>query len=140
ASVARIDFADLGLPAGVTLTVRAGAIGQGVLLRNAGSAASTIDGSLRFEAASDPSFRGRVQEGTGRPSGAGGSVGPSAALSVSSLGTSWAEGGTLSTSGLVQGGAQLRITGARITGGGRFVSNDIHVATVGHANNPVNGS
>jgi len=140
ASVARIDFADLGLPAGVTLTVRAGAIGQGVLLRNAGSAASTIDGSLRFEAASDPSFRAQVQDGNGLAIGAGGSVVTSAALMVSSLGTSWTEGGTLSNSGLVQGGAQLRITGARITGGGRFVSNDIHVATFGHANNPVNGS
>ncbi len=139
-SVARIDFADLGLPAGVTLTVRAGAPGQGVLLRNAGSAASTIDGSLRFEAAYGPSFRAQVQDGNGLTVGTAGRVVTSAALTVSSLGSSWTEGGTLANQGLVQGDAQLRITGARITGGGRFVSNDIHVATFGHANNPVNGN
>jgi len=139
-SLARIDFADLDLPAGTTLTVRAGAAGQGVVLRNAGAGASTIAGALRFEAAYGPAFRVQVQDRHGLTIADSGRVVTSAILTVSSLGATWTEGGVLANHGLVQGDAQLRLTGGRVTGGGRFVGNDIHVATFGHANNPVNGN
>ncbi len=137
---AQIDLADLDLPAGALLTVRAGAAGQGVVLRNAGTRSSTIAGSLRFEAAYGPDFRAQVQDVNGLTIADGGRVVTSATLTVSSLGATWDRGGVLANHGLVQGDTQLRLTGGRITGGGRFVGSDIHVATFGHANNPVNGS
>lgn len=139
-SVARIDFQGLDLPAGTTLTIRAGAAGQGVLLYNAGALASVVDGTVRFEALAGPTLRAQIQDPNGLTVGATGRVTTSALLTVSTLGATWTEGGTLVNQGVVQGDAQLRVTGGRINGGGRFVGNDVHVATFGHANNPVNGN
>ncbi len=139
-SAMHIDLADLDLPAGTTLTVRSGATGQGVVLRNSGATAGTIAGALRFEAAYGPDFRAQVQDGNGLTVAASGRVVAGTPLTVSTLRTGWGEGGVLANHGVVQGDAQLRLVGGRITGGGRFVGNAIHVATSGHANNPVNGS
>ena len=42
--------------------------------------------------------------------------------------------------GLLDGGANLSVYGARINGGGAFKGNSVLVSTFGNANNPVNGS
>ena len=139
-SVARIDFQGLDLPAGTSLSVRAGAAGQGVLLYNVGGAVSTVDGTLRFYGASGSALRAQVQDPRGLVVSSTGSVITSAALTVSTLADTWNVGQALVNQGLLSGDAQLRVLGARITGGGRFVGNDIHVATFGNANNPVNGN
>ena len=139
-SVARIDFDGLDLPAGTTLTVRAGAAGQGVLLYNVAGGPSTLDGTLRFYGVTGSTLRAQVQDPRGLVVSGTGRVTTSAALTVSTLGADWTVGETLVNQGLVKGDAQLRVQGGRITGGGRFVGNDIHVATFGNANNPVNGN
>jgi len=139
-AVARIDVAGLDLPPGTTLTVRAGAPGQGVLLYNAGGTASAVHGTLRFDGVPGVAFRAQVQDRNGLTVADTGRVITAAVLTVSTLDATWSVGQPLVNQGLVQGDVQLRIAGARITGGGRFLSNDIHVATFGHANNPVNGN
>jgi len=139
-SVARIDFQGLDLPAGTTLSVYAGAAGQGVLLYNVAGTSSTLDGTLRFYGVAGSTLRAQVQDPNGLVVSGTGRITTSAALTVSTLGATWAEGQTLVNQGFVKGDAQLRLTGGRINGGGRFVGNDIHVATFGNANNPVNGN
>ncbi len=139
-SFAQIDFQGLSLGAGNTLTVRSGAAGQAVHLRNAGGVASVIGGAIVAQGgggAAAPILV--VQDANGLTVSAGGSIAGPAGLAVSTRATS-TTGGALVNNGTIDGGIGLDVYSARITGGGDYRGNAILLSTFGNTNNPVNGN
>jgi hypothetical protein len=70
----------------------------------------------------------------------GGGIASLAGLTIDTLGSTNLVGQYLVNQGVIDAGAYMRLHGARITGGGAFRGNIVHVSTFGNANNPVNGA
>ena len=140
-SFAQIDFQGLDIGAGRTLTIRGGAPGQTVVLHNAGTAESAIAGELLAQGgngAAAPVLY--LHNASGVTVTAGGGVTAPSGLIVDALGANWTTGAPLVNQGTLDGGASLRVLGARVNGGGAFKGNAIFIGTFGNANNPVNGA
>jgi filamentous hemagglutinin family protein len=140
-SFAQIDFQGLNLGAGNTLTLRSGAAGQTVVLRNATSAASALDGTLQAQGgggAPPPALY--VANAAGITVGAAGAVLGTSGLTLDALGATATTGQNVTNAGVVDGGAQLRLQAANVKGGGAYKGNAIWLGTFGNANNPVNGN
>ena len=136
-----IDMAGMSIGRGNVLVLRAGAMGQTVVLSNVGTSRAQIDGTIRAEGiagAYPPRIHLHDEHGitipaTGRVSGTSGLV-------VDALGASFNTGQPVVNEGVVDGGADLAIMGSGITGGGRFQGDAVLLSTFGNANNPVNGA
>ena len=140
-SFAQIDFQGLNLGAGNTLTLRSGAAGQTVVLRNATSAASALDGTLQAQGGGGaPPPVLYVANAAGITVGAAGTVLGASGLTLDALGATATTGQNVTNAGVVDGGAQLRLQAANVKGGGAYKGNAIWLGTFGNANNPVNGN
>jgi hypothetical protein len=140
-SFAQIDFQGLDIGAGRTLSIRAGALGQTVVLRNTSAAGSVIAGVLQALGGSGavaPVLH--LHNASGITVAAGGSVFAPSGLISDALGASWTTGAPVVNQGTLDGGASLRVLGARVNGGGAFKGNAVFIGTFGNANNPVNGA
>ncbi|MCC7216517.1 MAG: Ig-like domain repeat protein [Burkholderiales bacterium] len=140
-SFAQIDFQGLNLGAGNSLTLRSGAAGQAVVLRNVTSAASAIDGTLQAaggNGAAPPVLH--VANPAGIAVGAAGNVLGTSGLTLDALGATPITGQNVSNAGMVDGGPALRLQGGNVKGGGAYKGDAIWLATFGSANNPVNGN
>ena len=139
-STAQIDFQGISIDALGTLTVRSGASGQSLLIRNADAAPTLIAGALRAEAA--PGFaapRLYVSSPAGINVLPSGTIDAPAGLTVDSLGATPTSGQPLVNEGVLNGGNALWMFAANVTGGGQFRGDAVYVSTFGNANNPVNG-
>lgn len=140
-SLAQFDFAGLNIPAANTLTFRSGAQGQAVYARNTNAGGTVIGGTLQAlggNGAQPPVLH--LQNQNGITVTAGGTINAISGLTVDALGSTWITGGNVVHAGTVDGGSDLRLYGANISGGGAFKGNNITIATFGNANNPVNGA
>ncbi len=139
-SSAQIDFQGISIDALGTLTIRSGAPGQSLLIRNADAAPTLIAGALRAEAA--PGFaapRLYVSSPAGITVLPSGTIDAPAGLTVDSLGATSTSGQPLVNEGVLNGGNALWMFAANVTGGGQFRGDAVYVSTFGNANNPVNG-
>ena len=140
-SFAQIDFQGLHVGPGNTLTIRSGAPGQVVVLRNVTAAASAIDGTLQGQGGNGaPPPELHVWNPNGIAIAPSGSVLSPSGLALDALDTGWLAGQILTNDGVVDGGPQLALLAANIRGGGAFRGNAVGVHTFGNANNPVNGA
>ncbi|MEO8506970.1 MAG: hypothetical protein ABI593_05010 [Betaproteobacteria bacterium] len=140
-SFAQIDWQGLSLAPGTTLTIRSGGAGQSVVLRNANGAVSAISGALVGQGgngAAPPALY--VANAAGINLGSGGVMQSSSGLVLDTLGNNWIGGANIINAGVADGGTQLGLYGAAISGGGAFKGNTIAIATFGSAKNPVNGT
>ncbi|MCC7041860.1 MAG: hypothetical protein IT516_16250 [Burkholderiales bacterium] len=139
-SFAEIDFDRLNLGAGATLTIRAGAPGQAVVLRHVGTGGTRIDGTLRALAADGTALPLRVANPNGITVAVTGVVQARAGLEVDTLGTQPLTGGSVVNDGTIDGGTTLVVAAAGIHGSGAFKGDAVRLTTHGNANNPVHGS
>ncbi|MFO1315562.1 MAG: M12 family metallo-peptidase [Burkholderiales bacterium] len=140
-SQAQIDFNGLHVGPGNTLTIRSGAAGQFVVLRNVTSTASAIGGTLRAQGGNGAPPPGLyVWNPRGIAIAASGNVVSPSGLTLDALDVSYTVGQNLANAGRANGGTGLALFGANIRGGGAFVGDAIGVHTFGNANNPVNGA
>jgi len=139
-SFAQIDFDQLNLGAGASLTIRAGAAGQAVVLRQIGAGGTVIDGTLRALGTGSDAPPLRLANPNGITVGAAGVVQASAGLELDALGADPLSGSPIVNSGIVDGGAALAVSGAGIHGGGAFKGDAVRLGTFGNANNPVHGN
>ncbi len=138
---AQIDFQGLHVGAGNTLTIRSGAPGQFVVLRNATTTGSAIGGTLKAEGGNGaPPPVLELANPIGFAIAASGQVLGSSGLHVNALGGSWTTGQAITNAGIADGGPFLELYAAEVHGGGAFRGNAIGVHTFGNANNPVNGA
>ncbi len=137
----QIDFQGLNLDAGTTLTIRSGAAGQRVLIKNVSGVASNISGQLLAQGGggAPPPYL-YVQNSAGFVVAVAGVVNGPAGVTMDALGASWTTGKTITNAGTVDGGSELRMYGANLKGGGALKGNAMTFATFGSANNPVNGA
>jgi hypothetical protein len=123
------------------LTIRSGASGQTLVLRNVAATASAIGGTLQAQGgngAAPPALHVWNQNGIAiAPSG---NVLSPSGLSLDALDAAWTTGQNVELAGIADGGAYLELAGANVRGGGAFKGNAIGVHTRGSANNPVNGA
>lgn len=137
---AQFDCAGLHWPAGATLTLRSGAAGQMVVLKNINGQPSAIAGSIVAQGgngAAAPQLY--LWNGNGIALGATADVVAPSGLTLDALST-WTAGGALTNAGNADGGAFLVVTGSNIKGGGSFRGNEVDLHTFGTANNPVAGA
>ena len=140
-SAAQIDFQGLNVGPGNTLTIRSGAPGQVLVLRDVMATASAIGGTLQAAGGNGaPPPELYVSNPSGIAIAASGTVLAPSGLSLDALDTTWLAGQSLTHAGVADGGPSLGLYGANIRGGGSFRGNAIGVHTFGNANNPVNGS
>lgn len=141
-SFLELDFQGLNLGPTGSLTLRAGAAGQKVLLVNVDGNPSTIAGSILAAAGTGgvapPEVHVRNANGVTIP--AGGAIRSSTGVTLDALGSSALVGGIVDNGGTVDGGASLRILAGRVTGGGAYKGERILLSSFGHMNNPVNGA
>jgi N-acetylneuraminic acid mutarotase len=141
-AVFEIDFESFDIGNGNELTIRAGAPGQNVVLRNVGASAARIAGYVHTEApfglSATPTLH--LSSPAGFDIRPGGFVFSSQGLIVDALGASWTQGGPIANEGVVWGGTSVAVMGASVTGGGAFVGNAFGLYTFGNANNPVHGA
>ena len=138
---AQIDFQGLHVGAGNTLTIRSGAAGQFVMLRNVAGTGSAIGGTLQAQGGNGAAPPGLyVWSPTGLAIAGSGKVVSPAGLTVDALDVSWTAGQNLTNAGRIDGGAGLALLGANVRGGGAFVGDAIGVHTFGNAHNPINGA
>jgi filamentous hemagglutinin family protein len=138
---AQIDFQGLNVGPGNTLTIRSGAAGQFVVLRNVTSTVSAIGGTLQAQGGGGASPPGLyLWSPAGIAVAASGSVVSPVGLTVDALNVPYTVGQNLTNAGRIDGGAGLALFGANIRGGGAFVGDAIGIYTFGSANNPVNGA
>ena len=140
-SFAQIDFQGLVIASGRTITLRSGAAGQTVLLRNVPAALVQINGTLRAQVnGANPPPQLRVVGANGITVTSNGLVEAPSGLELSALGATPTTGQLVQNAGTIDGGPALVVTGSGIRGGGAFKGNAIHLGTFGNANNPVNGN
>jgi filamentous hemagglutinin family protein len=140
-STAEIDWQGLNLGNGTSLTIRSGASGQTLVMKDVGGGASAIAGALQAQGANGaapPVLY--LANGAGFAVAATGSVQGLSGLTVDALGGSWTTGQNIVNAGVVDGGGQLALYGANVKGGGALKGNAVVLATFGSANNPVNGN
>ncbi|MCC7325354.1 MAG: hypothetical protein IT521_00930, partial [Burkholderiales bacterium] len=116
-SFAEIDWQGLNLPPGATLTIRSGAAGQSVVLRNTNGVASTISGTLAGQGgngAAPPALY--VANPAGINVAAGGAAQSSSGLVLDALGNTWTSGANIVNAGVADGGTQLDLHAAKING------------------------
>ncbi len=136
-----LDFAGFNVGGASSLTLRAGAAGQKVLLVDTDASASTLAGLVQGVAgagAGAPEIH--VRNASGITLVAGGALRSAAGVTVDTLGTAPRSGGAVVNGGTVDGGTSLRILAGRVTGGGAFAGDRILLSSFGNMNNPVNGS
>ncbi len=140
-STAQIDFQGIDIDAASTLTIRSGAPGQSILIRNIDAAPTLIAGALRTKAAAG--FAAPVLYVSGptgitvQPTGA---IDSPAGLTLDALGGTATSGEPLVNNGVLNGGNALWLFAANVTGSGLFSGDSVYVSTYGNANNPVNGA
>ena len=140
-SQAQIDFQGLHVGAGNTLTIRSGAAGQFVMLRNVAGTGSAIGGTLQAQGGNGAPPPGLyVWSPSGIAIAGSGNVTSPAGLTVDALDVSWTVGQNLTNGGRIDGGGGLALLGANVRGGGAFVGDSIGVHTFGNAHNPANGA
>ncbi|MCC7325916.1 MAG: hypothetical protein IT521_03820, partial [Burkholderiales bacterium] len=116
-SFAQIDWQGLNLALGAKLTIRSGAAGQSVVLRNTNGVASTINGTLVGQggnSAAPPALR--VANPAGINVAAGGVMQSSSGLVLDALGNTWTSGANIVNAGVADGGTQLDLHAAKING------------------------
>jgi len=140
-SFAKIDFAGFTIGPANALSIQSGAAGQTVYLANADAAAALVSGYLQVSGANGapPPMVVLVSEAGLNVTAAGSIVAP-AGLAIDTLGTPSTTGGDVQNQGVIDGGPLLRISAAKVNGGGRFAGNAIQLTTFGNLNNPVNGA
>ena len=140
-SYAEIDFQGLNVAAGNTLTVRSGALGQTVRLVDVGATANSIAGNLQVQGGNGAAAPGLyVRNPKGITVDPGGSINTPSGLTVDTLGSDSTTGQPLVNNGVLDGGSNLQLFGAKVTGSGSFKGNAVVVSTFGNANNPANGA
>jgi len=140
ATVAEIDFAGLHVPPGMTLTLRSGAAGQTLVLKNSNGEASALAGSIVAQGGNGaPPPRIEIRNANGIAVGATGTVQGPGGLTLNALATP-TSGGPVTNAGSVDGGSVLHLFGTLIRGGGAFVGDEVDVHTTGTVNNPVAGA
>lgn len=140
-SFAAIDFQGVSIGQGNRLTVRSGASGQSIVLRNVDATASVITGVLQAQGSNGaPPPYLYLENPSGISVAAGGHVIAPSGLALDTLGNTATTGQSLVNQGVLDGGSGLRLQAAKINGGGAFKGNSAFVGTFGNANNPVNGS
>jgi len=140
-SYLEFDFFGFDISAGNTLTVRSGAAGQTVVIKNYDVNPAQIAGMLHIQGANGappPFLYFQGQNGV-TVAATGGILAPSGAQ-VRALFSSWTDGEPLMNHGLIDGGPQLQVQGLKIGGGGAYKGNTIALSTPTFANNPVNGA
>ena len=140
-SSAEFDFQGFNVGAGKTLTIRSGAPGQTVQLKNVDATASSISGLLQAQGGNGGPAPGlALKNPNGISVNAGGSVSAVAGLLLDTFGATWTAGQILLNNGLIDGGSALQLNSGRVTGSGAFKGDIVGVATYGNVNNPVNGA
>ena len=138
---AQLDFQGLHVGAGNTLTIRSGAAGQLVMLRNVAGTGSAIGGTLQVQGGNGAAPPGLyVWSPAGIAIAGSGNVASPAGLTLDALDVAWTAGQNLTNAGRADGGAGLALLGANVRGGGAFVGDAIGVHTFGNAHNPINGA
>jgi YD repeat-containing protein len=141
-SFAEIDFQGLDLaPAGV-LTIKSGASGQTVVLKNLGNTASVIGGTLQGQSGNGaPAPTITITNPNGVNVTSSGTISSAGGLSLSALSSSSPSvGQAIVNDGTIDGGPSLSLFAGRITGGGTYKGNAIVLSTFGNVNNPINGA
>ena len=140
-SAMELDFDGLNVGSGNSLTVRSGAAGQTVVLRNLDGAPSTFAGVVRAESGSGaPPPALVLQNVNGVDVATTGEIIASSGLTVSAVDTSWRQGQTVRNAGVIDGGPSLSVRAAGVGGNGAFHGDAITLSTFGNANNPANGA
>ena len=140
-SFVEIDFQGFNIAPGNTFTVRSGAPGQSVFLYNADATASSIAGTLQTQGGNGaPTPVLYFQNPNGIVVDASGNISALSGLVVDALSDNWTVGQNLINTGVLDGGSSLDLYGSKVTGGGVFKGNTVHLRTYGNANNPVNGA
>lgn len=137
--VFEVDFPALNLGPGTSITFRAGAPDQAVLVRHQGAMTPILAGALVAQGFTVGAPPLRLESATGvtlYPTGtiAGDEV------AVDTLGATWTTGAPIVNAGGIHAGRKLELLASRITGSGTFKGDAIVIHTFGNANNPVNGS
>lgn len=140
-SAAQIDFQGLNVGAGTSLTIRSGAAGQEVFLRDLAQTPTLIAGRLQIEGNNGaPPPKVYLHNPAGVVVFAGGVVRAASAVTIDTLGATVLEGGRIVNQGEIDGGGNLTLLAGQVTGGGALRGNAIVLSTFGNANNPANGS
>jgi len=135
-----LECPDFSWPANATLTVRSGAAGQMLVIKNSGLQAMAIAGSITAQGgggAAAPQLY--LWSPPGMAIGATASVTGVSGLTLDTLRNS-SSGSPLTNAGMVDGGTFLGLVGASIKGAGAFKGNEVDVQTFGTVNNPVAGA
>ncbi len=135
-----IDFQRIVVSPAQTIAIHGGAPGQVVVLRNLAAAPAVISGLLLVDegAATAPALR--LESAAGLEVKGSGGVMARGGAAMDTRGPLALSGGAIVNDGWINGAASLTLAGARITGGGRFYGDRVHLATFGNANNPVHGA
>jgi hypothetical protein len=139
-NAAQFDCSGLHWPAGATLTVRSGATGQAVILKNTNPEGAAIAGTIVAQGGNGaPAPELNLRSVNGLALGATANVVAPNGLTLDAL-SSWTGGAAVTNAGSVDGGPLLDVYGANIKGGGAFKGNAVYVHTYGTVNNPVAGA
>ena len=140
-SVAQIDFQGLSVGAGTSLTIRSGAVGQEVFLRDLSSTPTLIAGRLQIEGSNGaPPPRVYLHNPSGVVVFPDGIVQGPSGLTIDTLGSTVLMGGRIVNQGAIDGGTSLTLLTGQAIGGGALRGNTIVLSTFGNANNPANGA
>jgi filamentous hemagglutinin family protein len=140
-SFLQIDFTGFSVENGRTLTIRSGASGQTVLIRNASATASVLGGLLQAQGGNGAAAPGLyLQDPNGMTINSTSTILAQAGLTIDTLGGTVTSGNKLLNLGWIDGGPSLTLRTGGISGGGGFAGNAITVSTFGDVRNPVNGS